>query len=119
MLPLEVFLMKKTSHIPGVMKIFDYLENVDSVVIVMERPDKCLDLFDFISEKKYLKEPLARDFFRQIVSATLACEEAGVHHRDLKDENIIVDLATETLKIIDFGSGSLINGDEDFTKFDG
>ena len=84
----------------------------------MERPSQSQDLFDFITKKKYLKEPQAREFFKQIVETSLACEEAGVHHRDLKDENIIVDLETEKIKLIDFGSGSLLQED-DFTEFDG
>ena len=118
MIPLEVILMKKTSHIPGVVKIYDYLEKTDSVVIVMERPSQSQDLFDFISKKKHLKEPQAREFFKQIVETTFACEEAGVHHLDLKDENIIVDLETEKIKLIDFGSGSLFQ-DNDFNEFNG
>ena len=118
MIPLEVVLMKMTAHIPGIAKICDFLEKVDSVVIVMERPANSQDLFDYITKKKHLKESIAREFFKQIVSTTLACEQAGVHHRDLKDENIIVDLDTNTIKLIDFGSGALFQ-DEEFTEFDG
>ena len=118
MVPIEVVLMNKTSHIAGVMKIYDFLEKSDSYVIVMERPSKSKDLFDYITKRVYLKENQARKFFKQIVETVLACEEAGVLHLDLKDENIVVDLDTEQLKIIDFGSGALMKDDE-FTSFDG
>ena len=117
-MPLEVSLMKKTSHIDGVVKIFDILEKTDSFVIVMERPARSRDLFDYITKKVFLREDQARDFFGQIVTAVSRCQDAGVLHNDLKDENILVDIETDTLKIIDFGSGTYLK-DEEYTSFDG
>lgn len=84
----------------------------------MERPSNCRDLFDYITKKSVLSENESRHFFRQIVSSVNSFEEAGVLHRDLKDENILVDLSNNRVKIIDFGSGGLVQ-DEEFTTFDG
>ena len=111
--------MKSVSHIAGVVKIIDYLEKTDSCVIVMQRPAKSKDLFDYITKKGHLQEWRARRFFRQIVQATEACHKAGVLHRDLKDENILVDLDSEILHIIDFGSGTPLTDDGEYTEFDG
>jgi len=116
--PLEITLLKKVNHVQGVIDIIDYYERADAFIIIMERPEPVKDLFDFISEKGVLEEKLSRLFFRQVVETTIACHGAGVIHRDIKDENILVDLRTLSLKLIDFGSGSYLK-ETPYTDFDG
>ena len=45
----------------------------NSFIIVMERPEPCKDLFDFITEKGVLEEQLARNFFRQVRQLAKCC----------------------------------------------
>lgn len=77
-------LLRQLAHIPGVIKLLDYYERSDSCVVIMERPDQAKDLFDYITEKICLKEPVARGFFKQIVETVIQCHNAGVIHRDIK-----------------------------------
>jgi len=122
----EVALMMQTSHIPGVIKLIDYYELPDCYIIVMERigssmsnsTNSCKDLFDFISDSGALKEDLAKYIFQQIVSTVIKVHKAGVTHRDIKDENILIDTRTYKVKLIDFGSGAKLH-DEIFSDFDG
>ncbi|XP_071445086.1 serine/threonine-protein kinase pim-3-like [Hetaerina americana] len=115
---MEVCLLRKVSHIPRVIKLLDYYERQNSSIIVMERPESVKDLFDFITEKGTLEESVARAFFIQVVETVMQCHKAGVIHRDIKDENILVDLKTSSLKLIDFGSGTFLR-DGLYTDFDG
>jgi len=117
-IPLEVALMEQVSNVPGVIKFIDYFDMGDCYYIVMER-FVSKDLFDFISEQGPLPESVARDLFRQLLDIVRECLQKGVVHRDIKDENILVDLKSLKIKLIDFGSGTFFSEDKTYTEFQG
>merc|ERR1712141_491336 len=78
----------------------------------------CKDLFDFISEQGPLHETLAKDLFKQILQTIMGCHKRGIMHRDIKDENILIDLKSLKTKVIDFGSGDYIE-DKVYHRFQG
>lgn len=119
--PLEVLLHRKVNHIEGVIELIEWFEYADSFLIIMERPSKVIDLFDHISKKIRLREREAKRLFKQVVSIIAAVENAGVTHRDIKDENLLVvkdELCNYNIKLIDFGSGALVQ-DSPFTDYEG
>ncbi|KAK8381012.1 hypothetical protein O3P69_008141 [Scylla paramamosain] len=119
--PLEICLLRKAAHIPGVIKLIAYFELADCFIIVMERPEAVKDLFDYITERKAVPEPEARYLFRQVVDIVRQCHAAGVIHRDIKDENLLITTdrqGRKVLKLIDFGSGAFLK-DHIYTDFDG
>jgi len=117
-LPMEIFLLQKLSDVAGVVQLLDYFEHADNYVLVLERPTPCHDLFDYITERGCLPEHEARRFFRQVVDILVDVHEAGVIHRDVKDENLLVEMDTGRLRLIDFGSASLYH-DNVYKDFDG
>jgi serine/threonine protein kinase len=112
--------MLRVSHIKNCIKIFDYMEQNNCFIIVMERLESYKDLFDYITEKGSLNEKSVREYFKQIVQTILEIYKLGVLHRDIKDENILIDLKTGQLKLIDFGAGTFFtNKNTVFTDFQG
>ena len=109
--PLEVLLLQQVSGVPGIIRMLDYFESNESFYIVMELFHGC-DLFDFISESGPLSEEVARNLFQQILDTVICCHERGVLHGDIKDENILIDVQSMQVKLIDFGSGSWINNNQ-------
>ena len=65
--------MHRVSTVEGVVKLLDFFERHDSFIIVMERPEPCKDLFDFITEKGGRAEQLARSFFCQLRQLAKSC----------------------------------------------
>merc|ERR1711974_115722 len=98
-------------------RFIDYFDMQTCFYIVMERFHS-KDLFDFISEQGPLPEALAKDIFRQLLTTLVSCHQKGVVHRDIKDENILIDLNTFKIKLIDFGSGCFLE-DRVYREFQG
>jgi serine/threonine protein kinase len=116
-LPLEVALMQQVADVPGVVKLLDQFDMGSSYYVVMERFNS-KDMFDFISEQGPLPENLARNLFSQVVNIVIQCHARGVLHRDIKDENLLIDLTNHEVKLIDFGSGTYLH-EGIYTEFEG
>ena len=67
------------------------------------------ELFDVLFKTGAFAEPVARFYFKQIVSGLEACHQLGIAHRDMKPENILFDNEFN-LKIADFGFSILLMG---------
>ena len=108
---MELSMLDKVIGVPGCIQLIDCFEDNYFVYYVMERFVDCADMFEVV-EHCPLDEKEARKFFRQIVKATMNCHGAGVLHNDLKIENVLVDLDTGKIKLIDFGAATLLRGGE-------
>lgn len=76
---------------------------------LMRRRTSC-DLFECIDAHTHMAETVGRKIFAQIVEAIYYLNSVGLVHRDLKDENIVID-EHYNVKLIDFGSANWIPTD--------
>lgn len=106
-LPREIETMKAVDN-EHIVRLYEVIETPETIFFIMELADRG-DLLDFINERKYLSERLARGFFSDLVKGIDHCHTRGVVHRDLKCENLLLD-SHMRLKISDFGFARKYSG---------
>jgi serine/threonine protein kinase len=116
--PMEVALMEQVKHVQGVVSLLDFQVDVDNIYIIMEQPHSTQELYDYLVERTVLPEEEACSFFSQIVEVTIQIHASGIIHRDLKIENVLVNLNTHMIYLIDFGAGAFYR-DTMFSDFEG
>uniref|UniRef100_A0A8C6S2T1 non-specific serine/threonine protein kinase n=1 Tax=Neogobius melanostomus TaxID=47308 RepID=A0A8C6S2T1_9GOBI len=103
-------------------EIVDWYEVSDQIIIVLERPDPCMDLVDYVnSMDEVMTEEEAKLIFRQLVDAALHIRACNVFHRDIKPENILIETGhpKPRARFIDFGCGIRCDPDEILTEAQG
>lgn len=113
----EVEIMKSLSH-PNIVRLFEYDENgvkekksgdQEQVLYLILELIKGGELFDFVASTGSFKEPVARFYFKQLLSGLEYLNNKGIAHRDLKPENLMLD-EEFNLKIGDFGFATSLAG---------
>ena len=101
----ETNLMRGLFH-PSVTKILETFESENYMLIIMEYISGG-NLQSFVKKRRKLGEKTAKILFRQIIQGIKYIHSRGIVHRDIKLENILLDL-NNIIKICDFGVGKLI-----------
>ncbi|XP_073699257.1 serine/threonine-protein kinase SIK1-like [Garra rufa] len=99
----EVQIMKLLKH-PHIIKLYQVMETKDMLYIVTEYA-KNGEMFDYLTSVGHLSEAEARCKFWQILDAVEYCHKHHIVHRDLKAENLLLDI-NMNIKLADFGFGN-------------
>ena len=103
---IETRIMKRLSKSNNIVKFFETYETKKHICIVMEYI--CAgDLLSYIKKRGKLQEPVAKFIFKQIVLTLKFIHENNIVHRDIKLDNILIDL-DNNIKICDFGVSRII-----------
>ena len=87
--------------------MLDHFEDVESFIVVMEKPDQVVNMADYVKKNGPLDEEATRRFFRQILTVVITTMAAGVVHRNITAKNILVE-EDYNIKLINFGSGAFL-----------
>ena len=102
----ETNLMRKLHH-SSITKILETFETEKYILIIMEYISGG-NLQSFVKKRRKLGEKTAKILFKQIIEGIKYIHSQNIVHRDIKLENILIDL-NNNIKICDFGVGKLIN----------
>jgi hypothetical protein len=106
----ERSILLSTSH-PNVARVIDLVVEGQTLAIVMELIDG-LDLRRELTAKRTLAPAEAVRYGRELLRGLAAVHEAGIVHRDVKPENLLVDSSGDQphIKLTDFGIARLTYG---------
>lgn len=77
------------------------------------------DLFELVdANADGLTPPVVRSILSQIAEALYFLHEHGIVHRDIKDENVVLD-HLGNIQLIDFGSAAYVKDGKKFDTFSG
>ncbi len=111
--PLEIhvldYLRKDGLKHRNIVEMADFFEDdINYYIEMIPHGLPGMDLFDYIEMRSNMDEAECRNIFRQVVAAVHHLHtKALVVHRDIKDENVILD-GEGAIKLIDFGSAAYI-----------
>ncbi|SAM07116.1 hypothetical protein [Absidia glauca] len=120
MVPAEIHILHTLRKIPhdNCGDMMDYFEDDDYYYIVMELHGAGMDLFDYIEFKDTMHESEIRSIFKQIAMAVRHLHSHKIVHRDIKDENVVLD-HNGGIRLIDFGSAAYIRPGRRYETFVG
>lgn len=111
--PLEIhvldFLRRDGLRHPNIVEMEDFFEDdINYYIEMVPHGLPGMDLFDYIELRTNMEEPECRSIFVQVARAIQHLHtKALVVHRDIKDENVVLD-GEGNIKLIDFGSAAYI-----------
>ena len=101
----EINIMKNLKHF-SVVKLLDTIETDKYILLVMENILGG-DLLTFLKKRNKLQEKTAKFIFNQLLQALKYIHSKNIVHRDIKLDNILIDL-NNNIKLCDFGVGKYI-----------
>ncbi|XP_071721740.1 CBL-interacting serine/threonine-protein kinase 7-like [Rutidosis leptorrhynchoides] len=101
----EVTAMRRLQDHPNILKIHEVMASKTKIYLVMELATGG-ELFAKVLRRGRLSESSARRYFHQLVNALHFCHQNGIAHRDVKPQNLLLDVNGD-LKVSDFGLSAL------------
>ncbi|XP_058888440.1 cyclin-dependent kinase 2-like isoform X1 [Acipenser ruthenus] len=97
----EISLLKELNH-PNIVKLLDVVHTEKKLYLVFEYLDQDLKKYMDSSQPVGMPLPLVKSYLFQLLQGVSFCHSHRVIHRDLKPQNLLINLAG-AIKLADFG----------------
>ncbi|KAH8152484.1 uncharacterized protein LAJ45_03324 [Morchella importuna] len=111
----EISILRTLSH-PNIVRLHEMVETERHIGIILEYASGG-ELFDFILNHRFLKDPPACRLFAQLVSGVGYLHKKGIVHRDLKLENLLLD-RNRNIIITDFGFANVFDPNDELGELE-
>jgi len=99
----EISMLIELRH-PNVVDLQDVIMEENKLYLIFEYLTMDLKRFlDQLPSNDRLEESIMKSFLFQIAQGMCFCHQRRILHRDLKPQNLLVDVNTNTIKLADFG----------------
>ena len=105
----EAKTLVKFNDEPGIVNVTDYIDENNTAYIIMEYLNGT-DLRDYLIKNGKMSVNKAIDMLMPVMNALVKVHKAGMIHRDISPDNIMR-LKSGGIKLMDFGSAKVFNGD--------
>lgn len=96
----ETNILKNLRH-KNIIQVYETFESEQYLLIIMEYIS-CGDLLSYVRKRSRISENVAKFIFKQIIEGIHFIHSKNIVHRDIKLDNILIDI-NNTIKICDFG----------------
>uniref|UniRef100_A0A0K8RKZ8 Serine/threonine-protein kinase 1 n=1 Tax=Ixodes ricinus TaxID=34613 RepID=A0A0K8RKZ8_IXORI len=101
-IPMEIHMLMRVKDINGTIKLYDWFKLDKGYVLVMERSIKTISLYNYLKTHQ-LSQNQVLHIFKRLVQIIYDCwMRCGIVHCDLKEENILINKETMSIKVLDF-----------------
>ena len=95
--------MRMVEDSDHVVKLYEWFDMEDHVILIMEHPGTSITLCDYIKTNGgRLDEAEAKDIMQKLITALRQCSEQGVYYKDISLREVLINPSTMQIKLTGF-----------------
>jgi serine/threonine protein kinase len=112
----EANLLKKLQHVYGVITYYDHYYVKNTITLLVMEYFGHMSLHAFLEMNGSISEDLSYKIFKQLLLTVKMCYQSNILHRKLRASNILINIHTFEIKVINFNSACQFDNDQKFTS---
>jgi len=107
--PREIQYLLRCMNMHGIVQIHHYSTRPQEYLFSMSHDDDNVDIHEYLLRYGEMTEPQVHAVMLQLLGTLMDLQNHQIVHNDIKEENILISLATDEITLIDFGAAGDFN----------